>query len=103
MWISETDLETEPTEPGPLGKKTIEEEEEEEERTDNQLFSLSGDYYFAVCLISRLQRGAVSLHQTLLCSQAMQAVPQQPLLLQVRAEMTFISLSFYQSKPLWSS
>lgn len=38
-----------------------------------------------MCLISRLQRGAVSLHQTLLCSQAMQAVPEQPVFLQVRS------------------
>lgn len=38
-----------------------------------------------VLLMSRLQRGAVPLHQTLLCSQAMQTVSEQPLLLQVRS------------------
>lgn len=38
MWMSESDLETEPTEPGPLGKETS-----DKRRTDNQLFSLNGE------------------------------------------------------------
>lgn len=40
MWISESDLETEPTEPGPLGKKAP------EMRTDNDLFTLTGEIFF---------------------------------------------------------
>lgn len=77
MCISESDLETEPTEPGPLGKKAP-------EMRTNQKTSFTA----SKCLIFRLQRGTVPLHQTLLCSQAVQTVPQQPLLLQVNAKIT---------------
>lgn len=85
FWMSGSDLETEPTEPGPLGKRGC--------------MLTWGGAMIAVCFWAemvfffsvdcfRLQRGAVSLHQTLLCPQAVQAVPQQPLLLQVRRSRT---------------
>lgn len=40
MWISESDLETEPTEPGPLGKKAP------QMRADNELFTRTGEMTF---------------------------------------------------------
>lgn len=58
--------------------------------------------FFSVFLMFRLQGGAVSLHPALLRPQAMQAVSQQPLLLQVRRNkintQSFSILPFCQSK-----
>lgn len=79
--VPDSELETEPTEPGPLGKSMS----SSERKVGDEEFNMERNRS-SVCRCFRLQGGAVSLHPTLFRPPAMQTVSQQPLLLQVRRD-----------------